>query len=72
MRPSLLSALWIVLGVCVVAASVGLLVGLVAEWSVIAGAVKGGSFDMVLVIEAAIVAAIVFLLVGATRRAKDR
>ena len=69
MKPSLPAALWIVLGICTVAGSIGLLVGLTAEWGVISGAMRSGSsYDTVLVLEVAIVAAIVALLIGTTRQ----
>jgi hypothetical protein len=65
--------MWIVMGICAVAGSIGVLVGLTAEWGVLTGAMRsGGSFDLVLVIEAALVAAIVVLLVGSTRAAHRR
>ncbi len=73
MRPSLLSAIWIVLGVCTVATSVGLVVGLTAEWGIVSGAMRdGNSFDLVLVIEAALVAAIIALLAGSITQARRR
>jgi hypothetical protein len=73
MRPSLVSALWIVFGVCMIAGSIGLLVGLSAEVGVISGAMRSGnSFDMVLVIEMAVVAAVVALLYGSIRQARRR
>ena len=61
------------MGICTVAAAVGLFTGLVAEWSVITGALRSGdSFDLVLVIEMALVALVVALLVGATRQPRVR
>jgi hypothetical protein len=66
-----LSAIWIVLGVCMVAGSIGLLVGLTAEWGVITGAMgSGNSFDVVILVEAIVVAAIVALLAGSTRQSR--
>ena len=72
MRPSLRSALWIVVGICTVAGAIGVLVGLVAEWSIIAGALQSGqTFDFVLVVEAALVLLVVMLLVGVTRQRRS-
>lgn len=72
MRPSLLSALWIVAGLFALAAAIGLLVGLVTEWGVIRGAVaSGGSFDLWLVIEIALAAAVAVLLIAATRQPRQ-
>jgi hypothetical protein len=65
--------MWIVVGIATIAASVGVLVGLAVEWGAIAGALRGGQqFDLVLVIEAAVVLMIVALLFGATRRPSAR
>ncbi|HYW24831.1 MAG TPA: hypothetical protein VE953_11755 [Terriglobales bacterium] len=73
MRPSLISALWIVAGVGTISAAVALLVGIMAEWAAISGALTSGwSFDRWLVIEIAIVAGLVVLLIAATRRARPR
>ena len=73
MRPSLGSGLWIVAGIGTIATCIALLVGLIAEFGVVSGSLGSGhSFDMVLVIEVALVAAIVFILFGATRQARRR
>jgi len=72
MRPSFRSAIWIVAGLCTVAAAMGLLVGLLAEWGLIAGALSSGQrLDLVLVIEGALVALVVVMLIGATRRPRS-
>jgi len=69
MRPSLLSALGIVLGICATATAIGLLVGLTAEWGVVSGLVFSGHFlGLVLVGVAATVLVIAALLAGTTRR----
>jgi hypothetical protein len=66
------SAMWIVAGVSTLAAAVGLLVGLVAEWGLIGGAVASGrSFDLWLVIEVALVAAVAVLLIAAIRQPRQ-
>jgi len=68
-----MSALWIVAGVGTISAAVALLVGIVAEWAAISGALASGwSFDQWLVIEIALVAGAVILLIAATRRARPR
>jgi hypothetical protein len=73
MRPSFMSALWIVAGVGTIAAALALLVGIVTEWGAISGALGSGwSFDQWLVIEIAFVAGIVALLIAATRQARRR
>ena len=73
MRPSLGSAVWIVVGLCTVAAAMGLLVGLLAEWGLIAGALSSGQrLDLVLIIESALVALVIVMLIGATRRPRAR
>jgi hypothetical protein len=67
------SALCIVAGVGAIATTIALLVGFTAELGVISGGIASGrSFDMVLVIEVALVAASVAILFGATRRARRR
>jgi hypothetical protein len=71
MRPSLGSGLWIVAGIGTIATCIALLVGLITELGVVSGGIASGrSFDMVLVIEIALVAAIVLILIGATRQAR--
>jgi len=73
MRPSLVSALWMVAGVGTIAAAIALLVGIVAEWGAITGALASGSaFDLWLLIEVAFVAVLVALLIGTTRRVRRR
>jgi len=73
MRPSLVAALWMVAGVGTIAAAIALLVGLVAEWGAITGALASGSaFDLWLVIEVAFVVTLVALLVGRTGQARGR
>lgn len=73
MAPSMRSALWIVGGIFTVAAAVGLLVGMTAEWGVITGAMGSGqSFDLVLVIEAVLVLLVVVLLMGTMRQPRPR
>lgn len=73
MRPSLRSALWIVGGICTLATAIGLFVGVTAEWSIITGALDSGqAFDLVLVIEAALVLLVVVVLIGATRAPRVR
>ena len=64
--------MWIVAGICTLAAALGLLVGLVAEWGVISGAVASGrSFDLWLVIECALVAGVAVLLLAAIRKPRE-
>jgi predicted lysophospholipase L1 biosynthesis ABC-type transport system permease subunit len=71
MRPSFMSALWIVASVGTLAAAVALLVGIVTEWAAINGALDSGwSFDRWLVIEIGLVAAVVVLLIAATRQGR--
>jgi hypothetical protein len=54
---------------CTLAASIGLVVGLTAEWGVISGILRSGqAFDLLLVIEAAVVLVIVALLFGSTKQ----
>jgi hypothetical protein len=73
MRPSFMSALWIVAGVGTIAGSIAVLIGLVTEWGQISGALGSGSrFDLWLVIEIALVAAVVVLLIATTREARRR
>jgi hypothetical protein len=73
MRPSFLSALWIVAGVGALAAAIALLVGIVAEWGAIDGALASGwSFNRWLVIEVGLAAALALLLIAATRQARRR
>ena len=73
MRPSLISALAIVVGICTIAAAVGLVVGFTAELGVISGALRSGdTFDLVLIVEAAIVLAIVAVLFGSTKQRRAR
>ena len=73
MRPSLMSALWLVAGVGTIAAAIALLVGIVAEWGAITGALASGSaFDLWLLVEVAFVATLVALLLGTTRQARRR
>lgn len=73
MRPSFMSALWIVAGVGTISGSIAVLIGLVAEWGQISGALGSGStFDLWLVIEIALVAAVVALLIATTRQARRR
>jgi hypothetical protein len=73
MRPSLMSALWIVAGVGTIAGSIAVLIGLVTEWGLITGALGSGSrFDLWLVIEIALVAAVAVLLIATTREARRR
>src|SRR2546430_8525041 len=68
MRRSLISALAIVVGICTIAAAVGLVVGFTAELGVISGALRSGdTFDLVLIVEAAIVLAIVAVLFRSTK-----
>ena len=72
MRPSFVSGLWIVAGVGTIAAALALLVGIVAEWGAISGALGDGwSFDRWLAIETALAAAVVVLLIAATRQARS-
>jgi hypothetical protein len=71
MRPSFMSALWIVAGIGTIAATVALLVGLVTEWAAISGAFDSGwSVGRWLFIEIALVAGIVVLLIAATKQAR--
>jgi hypothetical protein len=71
MRPSFLSALWIVAGVGTLAAAVALVVGLMAEWAAISGALDNGwSFDRWLLIEIGLVTSAVGLLIAATTQAR--
>jgi hypothetical protein len=73
MRLSLMSALWIVAGVGTISAALALLVLIVAEWAAISGALGSGwSFDQWLVIEIALVAGVVVVLIGATKRARPQ
>jgi hypothetical protein len=72
MRPSLMSALWIVAGVGTVATAVALLVEIAAEWGAISGALDSGwSLDRWLAIEVASVG-LVALFVAMRRRALRR
>ena len=65
--------MWIVAGMGTIAAAIGVLVGIVAEWGAISGALADGwSFDRWLAIEVAIVAVMVLVLIAATRKAWDR
>jgi hypothetical protein len=65
--------MWIVAGIGTLAAAIGLLVGIVAEWGAISGALANGwSFDRWLAIEVGIVAVMVLVLIAATRKAWDR
>lgn len=69
MRPSFMSALGAVIGTCVAAAAIGLLVGLGVEWGVISGAVGSGQFiDLVLVGVVAFVLVVGALVARARRR----
>jgi len=71
MRPSLLSALWIVAGVGTLASAIALAVGLMAEWAAISGALDDGwSFDRWLLIETGLVTTAVGLLIAATTLAR--
>ena len=73
MRPSFLSALWIVAGIGTLAGAIGLVVGIAAEWGAITGALADGwSFDRWLAIEVAFVAVLVLVLIAATRKAWNR
>jgi hypothetical protein len=73
MRPSFMSALWIVAGVGTIAGSIAVLIGLVTEWGQISGALASGStFDLWLVIQIALVAAVAVLLIATTREARRR
>jgi hypothetical protein len=69
MRPSLLSALRLVIGLCCAAAGLGLVMAVAAEWGSIAGALHLGSAFFVLIVlgEAAAVLLLAGLLVGTTR-----
>jgi hypothetical protein len=69
MRPSLLSAFRLVIGLCCAAAGLGLVMGVVAEWGVVAGALDTGTAIFVLVVlgEAVAVLLLTGLLVGSTR-----
>jgi len=69
MRPSLISALWIVAGVGTVATAVALLVAIAVEWGAISGALRSGwSLDWWLAIEVAFVG-LVALFIALRRRA---
>jgi hypothetical protein len=72
MRPSFLSALWIVAGVGTIATAVALLVGIAVEWGAVSGALGSGwSLDRWLAIEVAFVA-LVALFIAMRRRALRR
>ena len=71
MRPSFVSAIGLVSGVCAVAGIIGVLVGLVTEWSVISGAFGSGQ-ALDLAVEVALVLAVVALLAGIIRRPGTR
>jgi hypothetical protein len=69
MRPSFMSALWIVAGVGAVATTVALLVWIAVEWGAISGALSSGwSLDRWLAIEVAFVG-LVALFIAMRRRA---
>ena len=73
MKPSLMSAARIVIGVFVVAATVGLVVGLAVEIGIISGVLLNGhTFDLVLVIEAAAVLVFAALLAGTSGQSSTR
>jgi hypothetical protein len=73
MRPSLLKALWMLAGIGAAAAAVALLVGVVTEWGAVSGALEGGrSYDLWLVIEIALAAALVALVIATTKKAWPR
>jgi hypothetical protein len=72
MRPSFMSALWMVAGVGTVATALALLVGIAVEWGAVNGALHSGwSLDRWLAIEAAFVG-IVALFIAMRRRALRR
>ena len=72
MRPSFMSALWIVAGVGTVATTLALLVGIAVEWGAVSGALHSGwSLDRWLAIEVAIVG-LIALFIAMRRRALRR
>jgi len=72
MRPSFMSALWIVAGIGTIATAIALLVGIVVEWGAVNGALQSGwTFDRWLAIEVAFVG-LVALFIAMRRRALRR
>ena len=69
MSPSLLSGLRLLIGVCCAAAGLGLVLGVVAEWGMMAGLLDTGPvlFALIVLGEAAAVLLLAGLLVGTTR-----
>jgi hypothetical protein len=69
MRPSVLSGLRLVIGLCCAAAGLGLVLGVAAEWGVMAGLLDTNPVLFVLIAlgEAAAVLLLTRLLVGTTR-----
>ena len=60
-------------GIGTVAAAVALLVGIVAEWGAVSGALGSGrSYGLWLVFEIALAAAVVALLIATTKKAWPR
>lgn len=72
MRPSLLSAIALIVGLFSVAGLVALAMGVAAEWDVIAGApnLGGSTFALVAVIEAALILVLAGLI--STMRLRSR
>jgi hypothetical protein len=69
MRPSLISGLRLVIGLCCAAAGLGLVLGVVAEWGVMAGLLDTGPvlFGLIVLGEAVAVLLLAGLLVGTSR-----
>jgi hypothetical protein len=69
MRPSLLSALRLVIGLFGVASVVGVVMGVAAEWGVVAGALQLGGpfFFLVVVVEAVVLLLLTALLIRSSR-----
>jgi hypothetical protein len=64
MRPSLLSALWIVAGIGAIATAIAALVGIAVEWGALSGALRSGwSLDRWLAIEVAFVGVVALFIV---------